>query len=381
MQQPDAAKYRRTAISACRPPPAPAHRPRARHRAQGARDEQAHRRDRLGRGAADRRSRLSRLRSLHRRLAGRSAAAIPIVLCVDVEPDQRSFGGDAPQWLGLEACLTRAAATRAELERRTGAPVALNWFIRADPQIELACGSANWILDTYAESWAELISAGDEIGLHIHAWRPDPGAGWIADHGDPAWVEHCTGLGLASYEAHFGSAPRAFRSGDRFLSSQLVAQLESAGVGVDLTVEPRSPGVERLVAEERSTGSIPDYSRAPEDPYEPRPGDFLHPAPAGRPEALTIVPLTAAANGSMATWADAREFADGLRSRAGAARRGISPSRSAAISASGTTPGNGCSSTLPAPTGRSPLAAADSFARIARRCRGRTGGSLTSAAK
>jgi hypothetical protein len=118
---------------------------------------------------------------------------IPVVVCVDVEPDARVFDpDDAPDWIGFERCVERLPALRERLESATGAPVALTWFVRMDPQVAQAYGSPTWAAETYADQFAELLEGGDQLGLHTHQWRWDPNAGeWIADYEDPVWAEHC----------------------------------------------------------------------------------------------------------------------------------------------------------------------------------------------
>lgn len=250
---------------------------------------------------------------MRRRLKSRSRPALPVALCIDVEPDERLMEDGEVPWVGFEHCLERADGTRAELERISGAPAAFTWTIRSDPQIEETRGSAGWAFETYADSWRKFTDAGDEIGLHSHAWRRDE-HGWFGDHGDSVWVEHSIALGLEAYEAHFGRPPSTYRGGDRFLSAALIAQLERAGVALDLTVEPRTPGVERLVESERSTGAIPDFSDAPEDPWWAQPGELLAPGTA-RPGALTMAPLTAGESTVLALWSESDEFERGLRAR------------------------------------------------------------------
>ncbi len=139
----------------------------------------------------------------------RGEAATPIVLCIDVEPDDREVG-EAPATDGIEATFARVVATRDRLERATGSPAKLNWFIRADPQIAAAGGDAGWLYRDFAAPIAAADRAGDEVGLHVHAWRRDPD-GWLADHGDPAWVADCVELGLRTFSDLRGGPPPTYR--------------------------------------------------------------------------------------------------------------------------------------------------------------------------
>src|SRR5262249_59394441 len=115
-----------------------------------------------------------------------------------------------------------------------------------------------------------LRAAGDEIGVHAHAWRWDDDAGqWLADHGNPRWVDHCIRSSLRVYRDAFGRATRVFRFGDRFLSNRIIALLDREGVACDLTLEPGHRSVKTLRASDRTTGVVPDYSAAPRRPYRP----------------------------------------------------------------------------------------------------------------
>src|SRR5436190_12457798 len=97
---------------------------------------------------------------------------IPVVLALDVEPDDPEFvpNSRAP-WLGFEAAVDLFAAIRDRLARATECDVHLSWFVRMDPQIAQGYGSAMWFVEQYSTEIAALRSAGDEIGLHTHAWR------------------------------------------------------------------------------------------------------------------------------------------------------------------------------------------------------------------
>lgn len=244
-----------------------------------------------------------------RLLRRRPAARIPIVLCVDVEPDAREPGLEET-WDGVEMTLARAKATRERLRRATGSPAQINWFVRADPQVAHVAGDPAWIYRNYAEQFAGLAGAGDEVGLHVHAWRWLDDR-WVADHADRAWVSRCVALGLRSHAEATGGPPPSYRGGDHFLSVDVLSQLREAGVATDVTVEPRSPAVVALGEGEHATGSLPDFSRAPEDPYRLARGEMLEPGSDGP----AMIPLTAGASGTLLPWLEPDEFASGLEAR------------------------------------------------------------------
>src|SRR6266851_7664512 len=131
---------------------------------------------------------------------------LPIVVCVDVEPDARAFEpGPVPTWLGFERFLERLPALRERLSELTQAPVAFSWFLRMDPQIAETWGSPAWVVEAYGDALDELTRAGDEIGLHTHPWRWDAEATeWVADFEDPAWAERCLTMGLDAFATSFG---------------------------------------------------------------------------------------------------------------------------------------------------------------------------------
>ena len=136
----------------------------------------------------------------------RRRTAIPIVLGIDVEPDPRTFDpGERPPWRGFERFLERLPALRERLAQTTNAPASFTWFLRMDPQIEQACGSAGWVAETYRDKLAKLAADGDELALHTHTWRwEQPERQWVADYEDAEWVDHVLTLGLDAFESSLG---------------------------------------------------------------------------------------------------------------------------------------------------------------------------------
>jgi hypothetical protein len=222
----------------------------------------------------------------------RRRTELPVVLGVDVEPDDRVFGRcDARRWSGFERFLERLPPLRERLAELTGAPAAATWFLRMDTQVAETWGSSRWVADAYGDALAGLTAHGDELGLHTHTWRWDSGARhWVADYRDEAWAEHCLATGLEAFASAFGRPCLAHRSGDHFLSPALLAGLEAAGVRVDLTIEPGWPPVSGLHDHELKVGSLPDYRRVPRTPYRSSPDAFPAPVP-GKKDGTLLVPL------------------------------------------------------------------------------------------
>lgn len=220
----------------------------------------------------------------------RRRAGVPIVLCVDVEPDLRVFDrGDARPWSGFERFVERLPPLRERLSDIAGAPVVLTWFLRMDPQVAQTWGSPGWVAETYGAALAELVAHGDELGLHTHTWRWDDGAGtWVADFEDQDWAKHCLATGLDAFESAFGRPCLAHRGGDRFISSSMLSRLGEAGVKVDLTIEPGWPPGGPS-GEGQSIGMLPDYRHVPLKPYRSSPAGF--PAPESDGQGPLLIPL------------------------------------------------------------------------------------------
>src|SRR5215831_10264271 len=101
-----------------------------------------------------------------------SMTRIPIVMCIDVEPDQFLIDVDAKEdWNGFAQTFEFFNALRQHFEVATGRPVHYSWFLRMDPQIELGYGQADWVVQRYDALIQKLRRAGDAIGLHVHAWQ------------------------------------------------------------------------------------------------------------------------------------------------------------------------------------------------------------------
>jgi hypothetical protein len=201
---------------------------------------------------------------------------IPVIICIDVEPDQREIAsGVAKDWEGFEETFKFFSNLRPHLEEATGATVRFSWFLRMDPQIEHAYGLSWWVARRYGEIFEQLELAGDELGLHAHAWRWDSGLHkWITDNGDQKWINHCIHTSFEAYRSAFGRPCLSFRFGDHWMSDETVSLLESLGVKFEMTVEPGRKARPGLMPNELYTGSLPDYSTTPSRPYRPSRQDF-----------------------------------------------------------------------------------------------------------
>lgn len=193
---------------------------------------------------------------------------IPIVICIDVEPDERAIERNvAKDWEGFETTFEFYEKLRPRLEDATDFPVHFSWFLRMDPQIADTYGSPNWAVTRYRKMFERLEATGDDIGLHTHAWRWDAKlCEWVADMGDQEWVNHCVQMSFSAFEQSFRRTCQSFRFGDHWMNDATLALVERLGARFDLTVEP---GRKKLYIPDRYTGSPPDYSQAPRQPYRP----------------------------------------------------------------------------------------------------------------
>jgi hypothetical protein len=220
---------------------------------------------------------------------------LPVVLCIDVEPDPRVFDpADPPPWLGFERLIEVLPDLRERIEEATGQPARFSWFLRMDPQIAETWGSAGWLSDAYGDEFAGLSEAGDELGLHSHVWRWDPDVGdWFADYSDPDWAQHCVRTGLDAFESGFGRPCMAHRAGDHFINPAIFSLLAERRVRVDFSLEPGMSSLSGLGIEgERFQGRIPDFVGVPTRPYRATPASFPDPDAAGSDPLL--VPLLSA---------------------------------------------------------------------------------------
>lgn len=240
------------------------------------------------------------------------------LLCIDIEPDARELPVPASDgFTGFDRILSDLGRLR-EILATTGTAT-INWFPRIDPQIEIAHGDATWVTKRYETEIADLLDAGDEIGVHVHNWRWDAEtASWLLDHADAAWIRHCAGTGLDGYAAAFGRPCRFYRHGDRYMSADLAGVLTESPVEVDLTLEPGMRPARELVEGEPTRGVVPSVHPSLRRPLQPSP-DALD-LPSEPDGALTMVPLTStlvpgwAGLETLVLWLEPAEFRRRLRS-------------------------------------------------------------------
>ena len=217
--------------------------------------------------------------------------SIPVLLCIDIEPQQRAVDRHARRdWIGFPETWEFMESIRPRLAQATHRAAHFNWFLRMDPQISEAYGSADWAVTRYPAIFDGISRAQDELGLHPHAWRFDQEKReWFVDFGDQDWIEKCVTQSFDKFLSTFSRPCRSFRFGDRWLNEGTIDLIERLGARFDLTIEP---GRKSEVLPERFTGSHPDYSSAPRLPYNPSTRDFLQRGEPGSTRELCMIPVS-----------------------------------------------------------------------------------------
>ncbi len=216
---------------------------------------------------------------------------IPVILCIDAEPDARLIERGRPKvWEGYESAHSYFLNRRAEIENITGTDASYSWFFRLDPQIAEGYGRADWGVDYYKDWIQDYFRSGDEVGLHPHAFRLDD-KGWIADHGNQPWIEFCLDTAFEGFERNLGRPCRAFRFGDRWMNQDTMDYLENSGIDYNLTLEPGYPLQKNLCPDERVTGELPDTQKMPRFPYRPLANNYQIPD-ASRRGGQWVIPIS-----------------------------------------------------------------------------------------
>ena len=211
------------------------------------------------------------------------------ILLIDVEPDERIMG-DCNTWSGTHSAMALLDGVRAELETRTRQPVAFNWIIRMDPQVEKIWGRADWTTHSLPGLLAAISHHGDHPGIHVHLWKwHEKRQQWYSEFNDVAWLELCLRLSVETFAKVFGHPPSMCRFGDRWLSDDVLRLEAALGIQYDLTLEPGLCDMP-LFDDPLATAWLPDFRRAPRHPYRPQTGNFLEPGGgAARP---WMIPLS-----------------------------------------------------------------------------------------
>jgi hypothetical protein len=214
----------------------------------------------------------------------RPPAIAPLVIAIDVEPNLRRPGpAAADAWSGFERLVPLLESWRPRLAEASGQPCHFSWFVAVSPQTEAMHGDAAWPLLHFRSAFARCLAAGDELGLHVHFWRPAPElpGGWLIDGQDRIWIEGALRQAFRRFEEVAGRPCRVFRFGDGWLDGWALDLLAELGVEIDLTLEPGWPAREGLLENEPHRGGLPDTRNVPVAPYRRSGSDFRRPARRG----------------------------------------------------------------------------------------------------
>ena len=236
-----------------------------------------------------------KMQGASQRLGGAEVTRIPVMLCIDIEPDEFSVEPHTCKpWHGYELTHAYFRDWRAALQQVSGRDVHFNWFIRMDPQVELAHGNAAWCAERYASFLTECIEAGDELGIHVHTYRwCEAAGGWLDDHGQQDWVSECLQTAVDGYRRCFGKPARSLRFGNYWSSTHAINQAEALGLTFDLTVEPGLPPNSFDPRKPPHSGPLPDYYHVPREPYAPSRQAFRRKTHHDDRK-ITLIPLTSA---------------------------------------------------------------------------------------
>ena len=224
-----------------------------------------------------------------------SRQSIPVIVCIDVEPDKPFNHRSNPMpWEGYLAAVDLFADFRVELARLSARPVHLSWFYRMDPQIEEIHGDPGWVISHYREYFESLSSAGDEAGLHVHPFRwSDAADTWIQDYGNQSWIEHSVRMAFASFRRELERDCVSFRFGDRWMNNRTFRLLESLGVRHDMTLEPGGRKMPSYHDSIPHTGFIPDQRKVPQNIYRPAKSDYQQ-SDSLRSDGPFVIPVSTA---------------------------------------------------------------------------------------
>lgn len=220
---------------------------------------------------------------------------LPVVLCIDVEPDGRAIDRDDPGgWAGFEELLRVMPPMCERLGHATGTAAAFTWGLRMDPQVDQTWGTPAWVVEEWGDQLAMLEREGHELGLHTHDWRwHDEMGTWVAINEDPAWEVYVVEMAIEAFRQTLGRPAAAHRGGAHMLTPAMLEPLERGGVQVDLTVEAGLAPQAAMFEGEHFIGRNADYRVVPSKPYRTSAATFPAPDPAARSGPL-LMPLSGA---------------------------------------------------------------------------------------
>ncbi len=219
-----------------------------------------------------------------------TSSQVPVLVLIDVEPNGFFIGAGKVPWSGFERALDIMAEVRRTLSQQTRHRVQFTWLVRADAQIAETYGSPAWALEHYRDAFAGLLDAGDEVGLHVHAYRWDEeGTRWIEDYGNQEWVNHCIHLGVGAFERHFKRLPASFSMGMDWTNQDTIRLLSELQIRYEFSTVLNKES-QPFPPRDTYTGVLPHCSQIPERPYRPSPQDFRCAADSEAGGGMWLVP-------------------------------------------------------------------------------------------
>jgi hypothetical protein len=221
---------------------------------------------------------------------------IPAFLSFDIEPDGFQVARPPGPLLGYDAIYALSEQLRQDLSKATGRTPVFGWYFRTDAQIADVYGRPDELLVRHPDRIARFKRAGDYFGVHPHPIRwCDERRVWVHDFADTVWLADCTRSSLTAFADWAGVPAERTRFGAGFLSNEVVAVLDEAGVKADLTLEPVERGelthIQTTIDRSPMIGTQVDCSTAPRVAYRPAHHDFRI-ADRKRGRSLVLLPLS-----------------------------------------------------------------------------------------
>jgi peptidoglycan/xylan/chitin deacetylase (PgdA/CDA1 family) len=198
-----------------------------------------------------------------------------VAVTVDIDNDGLALSNERNRlsWRGLEK-----VPEIAETVHRAGLPA--TWFVRADPQLKMQYGAADYLLDHHADLWRGLRADGDEIAWHPHVTHVGAQNSHEPEHDDARYA-----AALRKTHAELTALGHQFtcaRLGEAFGGNACIRTLADLGLRADSSAIPgrrRDDGARYF-----------DWTGTPNHPYRPATDDYRTP---GRPAVPILeVPMT-----------------------------------------------------------------------------------------
>lgn len=228
------------------------------------------------------------------------ATTVPVVLCVDCEPDLAEPGFPS----GVES--VRAVADffdrwRDDAARATGRTVRMTWLLGMHGQVAEQLGDLGAVAELCPAVLSRAEETGDLLGVSGGSVTEQAAMGKpVADRAGAPPEEGPLVTAVTTFEKLVGHGPEAARFTGPLLTTELVEEEEKAGIRFELGLEP---GRSRPAGDVRRGGGTGgaigrgadgrgmDWSRVPRLPYFPSHTDYRYALAEGtRP--LRIVPMT-----------------------------------------------------------------------------------------